>query len=131
MLPMKRGKTMVRFPSRDSDDSDGSEGIDSGSEHESSDRSTDGSESTGSLDDFVVSDQDNVSDDQVFGVNGHDGVNDSPSDTAERIPRRSLSTEQDNGQDTSTSLSKALGKLQDALVLLKTTINKLEAERKR
>ncbi|KAI1839443.1 hypothetical protein JX266_014347 [Neoarthrinium moseri] len=121
----------ARFPSRDSDDSDGSEEIDSGSEYESSDHSTDGSESTGSLDDFVVSDPDNVGDVQVFGVDGHDGVNDSPSDTAEGSPRRSLSTEQDNGQDTSTSLSKALGKLQDALVLLKTTINKLEAERKR
>ncbi|KAI1839788.1 hypothetical protein JX266_014001 [Neoarthrinium moseri] len=121
----------ARFLSRDSDDSDGSEEIDSGSEYESSGHSTDGSESTGSLDDFVVSDPDNVSDVQVFGVNGHDGVNDSPSDTAERIPQGDLNTEQDNGPDALASLSKALGKLQDAVVLLKTTIKCLEAESKR
>ena len=100
-------------------------------EYESSGHSTDGSESTGSLDDFVVSDSDNVSDVQAFAVNSHDGVNDSPSDTAERIPQGDLNTEQEIGPDALASLSKAFGKLQDALVLLKTTINSLEAERKR
>ncbi|KAI1839754.1 hypothetical protein JX266_014036 [Neoarthrinium moseri] len=121
----------ARFPSRDSDDSDGSEEIDSGSEYESSGHSTDGSESTGSLDDFVVSDSDNdLGDIQVFGVDGHDGIDDTPSDTAERIPQGDLNTEQDIGPDALASLSKAFGKLQDALVLLKTTINSLEAERK-
>ncbi|KAI1839381.1 hypothetical protein JX266_014408 [Neoarthrinium moseri] len=122
----------ARFLSQDSDDSDGSEEIDSGSEYESSDHSTDGSESTGSLADFAVSDSGNdLGDVQVFGVDGHDGIDDTPSDTAERIPQGDLNSEQDNGPNALASLSKAFGKLQDALVLLKTTINSLEAERKR
>ncbi|KAI1839989.1 hypothetical protein JX266_013801 [Neoarthrinium moseri] len=122
----------ARFSSPDSDDSDGSEGIDSGSEYEISDRSTDGLETTGSLDDFIVSDSDNdLGGVEVSGLDGHDGVNDSPSDTAERISQRDLNYEQDNGPDALASVSKALGKLQDALVLLKTTIRSLEAESKR
>ncbi|KAI1839213.1 hypothetical protein JX266_014576, partial [Neoarthrinium moseri] len=77
------------------------------------------------LDDFVVSDSGNDLRD------GHDGIDDTPSDTAERIPQGDLNSEQDIGPDALASLSKAFGKLQDALVLLKTTINSLEAERKR